>query len=96
MVVLARALLRRPRVLMIDELSLGLAPAVMDRMLLAVERLAADGIGLLLVEQFAERALAVGSRAVVMTRGEVALRGTASQIRQQPDRLRHAYLGDRQ
>ena len=96
MVVLARALLRRPRVLMIDELSLGLAPAVMDRMLLAVERLAADGIGLLLVEQFAERALAVGSRAVVMTRGEVVLRGTASQIRQQPDRLRHAYLGDRQ
>ena len=96
MVVLARALLRQPRVLMIDELSLGLAPAVMERMLLAVEHLAADGIGLLLVEQFAERALAVGNRAVVMARGEVALRGTASQIRRQPDRLRHAYLGDHQ
>ena len=96
MVVLARALLSQPRVLMIDELSLGLAPAVMDRMLLAVERLAADGIGLLLVEQFADRALAVGDRAVVMTRGEVVLRGAAAQIRQQPDRLRHAYLGDSQ
>ena len=94
MVVLGRAMLRRPRVLMIDELSLGLAPTVIDRMLQAVEHLAASGIGLLLVEQFVERALTVGDSAVVMARGEVALRGTASQIQRQPGQLRDAYLGD--
>ncbi len=93
MVVLARAVLRQPRVLMIDELSLGLAPAVIDRMLHAVAQMAASGIGLLLVEQFADRALNAGDNAVVMARGEVVLRGTASQIQQQPDRLRAAYLG---
>ncbi len=98
MVVLSRAVLRQPRVLMIDELSLGLAPTVIDRMLHAVEQMAGSGIGLLLVEQFAERALDAGDSAVVMARGEVALRGTASQVREQPDRLRSAYLaraGDR-
>ena len=94
MVVLGRAVLRRPRVLMIDELSLGLAPTVIDRMLQAVEQMAASGIGLLLVEQFADRALAVGDTAIVMARGEVVLQGTASQIRRQPGRLRDAYLGE--
>ena len=92
MVVLGRAVLRQPRVLMIDELSLGLAPAVIDRMLAALARMAADGMGLLLVEQFAERALDAGDNAVVMARGEVVLRGTAPQIKKQPDRLRSAYL----
>ncbi|MCY4664405.1 MAG: ATP-binding cassette domain-containing protein [Acidimicrobiaceae bacterium] len=96
MVVLGRALLRQPQVLMIDELSLGLAPAVIDRMLQAVEEMAGRGVGLLLVEQFAERALDAGDSAVVMARGEVVLRGTAAQIQRQPDRLRHAYLGDLQ
>ena len=92
MVVLGRAVLRQPRVLMIDELSLGLAPAVIDRMLAALTQMAADGIGLLLVEQFAERALDAGDNAVVMARGEVVLRGTASQIKKRPDQLRSAYL----
>lgn len=92
MVVLGRAVLRQPRVLMIDELSLGLAPAVIDRMLAALTQMAADGIGLLLVEQFAERALDAGDNAIVMARGEVVLRGTAPQIKEQPDRLRSAYL----
>ena len=98
MVVLGRALLQQPSVLLIDELSLGLAPAVIDRMLQAVEQMANRGIGLLLVEQFAERALDAGDNAVVMARGEVVLRGTTSQIHAQPDRLRRAYLakvGDR-
>ncbi len=92
MVVLGRAILRQPRVLMIDELSLGLAPAVIDRMLQAVERLANTGIGLLLVEQFADKALNVGDSAVVMARGEIAMRGAARQVQQRPDLLRAAYL----
>lgn len=92
MVVLGRAILRQPRVLMIDELSLGLAPAVIDRMLQAVDRLANTGIGLLLVEQFADKALNVGDSAVVMARGEVAMRGAAWQVQQRPDLLRAAYL----
>ena len=92
MVVLGRAVLRQPRVLMIDELSLGLAPAVIDRMVTALAQMADDGIGLLLVEQFAERALDAGDNAVVMARGEVVLRGTAPQIKEQPARLRSAYL----
>ena len=92
MLVLGRAVLRQPRILMIDELSLGLAPAVIDRMLRAVRHMAGNGIGLLLVEQFAERALDTGDHAVVMARGEVVLRGTAAQVQKQPDRLRRAYL----
>lgn len=94
MLVLGRAVLRRPRVLMIDELSLGLAPAVIDRMLQAVEQMAAGGIGLLLVEQFAERALDIGDNAIVMARGEVVLRDAASRIQQRPERLKRAYLAD--
>ncbi|MCY4665367.1 MAG: ABC transporter ATP-binding protein [Acidimicrobiaceae bacterium] len=93
MVVLGRAALRQPRVLMIDELSLGLAPVVIDRMLQAVEHMAGTGVAMLLVEQFADRALSVGDSAVVMTRGHIVLRGAASHIRKQPDRLRAAYLG---
>ncbi len=94
MVVLGRALLQQPRVLLIDELSLGLAPAIVDRMLTAVADMAADGIGVLLVEQFADRALALGQYATVLARGSVALQGRASEVRRQPDRLQAAYLGE--
>jgi branched-chain amino acid transport system ATP-binding protein len=93
MLVLARAVLQRPRVLLIDELSLGLAPIVVERMLAAVGILAQSGMGILLVEQFADRALAIGSTALVLSRGRVALAGNAAEIRSCPDRLRAAYLG---
>jgi len=92
MVVLGRAVLRHPRVLMIDDLSLGLAPAVIDRMLVALKQMTTDGIGLLLVEQFTERALAAANNVVVIARGQAVLRGSASQIQDQPDRLQSAYL----
>ena len=94
MVVLGRAVLQKPRVLLIDELSLGLAPSVVDRMLAAVANMAADGIGVLLVEQFADRALAFGHQAAVLARGEVVLRGRAEEVRSQPERLQAAYLGE--
>ena len=92
MLVLGRALLQEPRFLMIDELSLGLAPVVVERMFEAVERLSAAGLGILLVEQFADRALASGSHAAVLARGRVVLSGPAGALRSQPDRLHAAYL----
>lgn len=94
MLVLARALLQRPRVLIIDELSLGLAPAIVDRMFAGVQQMATEGTGLLLVEQFADRALDIGHQAVVLNRGSVALRGPAAEVRRRPQRLRAAYLGE--
>ncbi len=93
MLVLARALLGKPRVLIIDELSLGLAPVIVDRVLATVAELAADGLGILLVEQFADRALAFGHQAAVLARGRIVLRGPAAEIRRRPDRLQAAYLG---
>jgi len=93
MLVLARALLGSPRVLMIDELSLGLAPVVVDRVMATVTELAANGLGVLLVEQFADRALAVGQQAAVLARGRIVLRGPAAEIRRRPDQLQAAYLG---
>lgn len=94
MVVLGRAVLQQPRVLLIDELSLGLAPAVVDRMLAAVADMVADGIGVLLVEQFADRALAFGHHAAVLARGAVVLQGRAAEVRSQPEQLQAAYLGE--
>ena len=93
MLVLARALLGEPKVLMIDELSLGLAPVVVDRVLAAVGGLAGAGLTILLVEQFADRALAFGHRAAVLARGGIVLRGPAAELRRRPDRLQAAYLG---
>ena len=93
MLVLARALLCKPKMLMIDELSLGLAPVIVDRVLVTVAQLAADGLGVLLVEQFADRALAFGHQAAVMARGRIVLRGPAAELRSHPDQLQAAYLG---
>lgn len=94
MVVLGRAVLQQPRVLLIDELSLGLAPAIVDRMLAAVADMLAEGIGVLLVEQFADRALAFGHHAAVLARGAVVLQGRADEVRSQPEQLQAAYLGE--
>ena len=93
MLVLARALLGKPKLLMIDELSLGLAPIIVDRVLTTVAELATDGLGILLVEQFADRALAFGHQAAVLARGRIVLRGPAADIRRRPDQLQTAYLG---
>jgi branched-chain amino acid transport system ATP-binding protein len=93
MLVLARALLGKPKVLMIDELSLGLAPVIVDRVLATVAELATGGMGVLLVEQFADRALSFGHRAAVMSRGRIVLRGPAAELRRHPERLQAAYLG---
>lgn len=94
MLVIARALLARPRVLMIDEMSAGLAPVIVSRLMKAVRRLADEGTAVVLVEQFATLALAIGDRAYVLRRGSVVYEGDCETLARDPERLHHLYLGD--
>jgi branched-chain amino acid transport system ATP-binding protein len=92
MLVIARALVNEPKVLMIDEMSLGLAPVVVKRLIPIVTRLAEDGAAVLLVEQFAPIALSIGQRAYVLSRGGVAYDGDCATLSSDPDHLRDIYL----
>jgi branched-chain amino acid transport system ATP-binding protein len=92
MVVLAQALVSEPRYIVIDELSLGLAPVVLNRLTPTISALAQSGIGILLIEQFASVALALARRAHIMESGQVQYTGTADELRQNPELLRNAYL----
>jgi len=93
MLTLARALCRKPRLLLADELSLGLAPLIVDRLLQAV-RDAADegGTGVLIVEQHARKALRYADRAIVMTRGRARMSLSAHDARAQIDDIESHYL----
>ncbi len=94
MVAVARALMGRPKVLMIDELSLGLAPMVVESLLHTLRTIAQDtGCGVLLVEQHVQLALAASDRAYVMNRGRIVLDGSAIDIAADPGRLHASYLG---
>ncbi|MBV9800450.1 MAG: ABC transporter ATP-binding protein [Solirubrobacterales bacterium] len=92
MLVLAQALVSRPRFLLIDELSLGLAPVIINRLIPAIREVAAAGIGVLLIEQFATVALGLANRAYVMEGGRIQFSGLASELREKPDLLHSAYL----
>ena len=92
MLALARCLAREARLLLVDELSLGLAPIVVDRLLRAVRAAADGGIGVLLVEQHVHKALAVADRVVVLRRGLVELTGSAAELRDRVDEIQAAYL----
>jgi branched-chain amino acid transport system ATP-binding protein len=90
MLTLARALARKPRLLLADELSLGLAPLVVARLLRAVRAAAdEDGVGVLLVEQHVKQALGIADRVYVMRRGRIVLQGSVEDVQ---DRLEEAYL----
>ncbi|HEX6312132.1 MAG TPA: ABC transporter ATP-binding protein [Acidimicrobiia bacterium] len=89
---LARALATDPDLLLADELSLGLAPLVVHRLLEAVQAAASRGVGVLLVEQHARHALAVADRVYVLQRGRVALQGTAQEILGRLDEVEQTYL----
>jgi branched-chain amino acid transport system ATP-binding protein len=89
---LARALASNPTVLLADELSLGLAPIVVTRLLQAVREAASRGIGVLLVEQHARQALNVADRVYVLQRGRIALEGTAAEIRDRLGEVEQTYL----
>ena len=93
MLSLARALGRHPKVLLADELSLGLAPIIVTNLLKAV-RAAADerGVGVLLVEQHVRQALKIADRVHVMVRGHITLSGTSEEVFGQLDKIEAAYL----
>jgi branched-chain amino acid transport system ATP-binding protein len=96
MLTLARALGRDPKVLLADELSLGLAPLVVERLLDTVRRAAHErGIGVLFVEQHVRLALQVADRVCVLQRGRVVLSGTAAEIGNQLTEIEAAYLSSR-
>ncbi len=93
MLSLGRALARDPSLLLADELSLGLAPLVVDRLLEAVRRAADDrGVGVLLVEQHVKKVLRYADRVYVMRRGEVVLEGRADELRDRMDLLEASYF----
>lgn len=94
MVAIGRALLGHPKVLLIDEMSAGLAPVVVRRLMKAVRRLADQGLAVVLVEQFANLALGIGDRAYVMRRGTMVYEGDCATLAADPARLHHLYLGD--
>jgi branched-chain amino acid transport system ATP-binding protein len=94
MLALAKALLARPSLLMIDELSLGLAPALVEELFPAIRRLALEeGMAILLVEQHVAMALAFADRVYVLSRGSLALEGRASELRGRTDLFEAAYIG---
>jgi branched-chain amino acid transport system ATP-binding protein len=92
MVAIGRGLMARPKLLMVDELSLGLAPKVVDRLIEVVKEIHAAGTALLLVEQDVLVALDVAQRAYVLENGRIVLSGTAAEVKDDP-KIRKAYLG---
>jgi branched-chain amino acid transport system ATP-binding protein len=94
MLAVARGLMARPRVLLLDEPSLGLAPILVREIFAAIERLRGEGVTVLLVEQMAAQALALADRAYVLERGRITLEGAAQDVRSNPAVI-DAYLGRR-
>jgi branched-chain amino acid transport system ATP-binding protein len=92
MLAMARALMSRPQVLLLDEPSMGLSPIMVDKIFEVVADVAAQGVTLLLVEQNAARALSIAQRAYVMESGLITLSGQAKQLLSDPQ-VRAAYLG---
>ncbi len=94
MLAIARAMATRPRLLLLDELSLGLAPVVVQRLLPVVSQLSeSTGCAVLIVEQHVHLALSMATRAYVLSHGELVLSGSANYLRDNPDLLHTSYLG---
>ena len=92
MVAVARAMMSGPRLLMLDEPSLGLAPRMVDELLAIVQRIAAQGVTVLMVEQNVRKALQIAQRGYVLERGRIVASGEASDLLKS-DVVRQAYLG---
>jgi branched-chain amino acid transport system ATP-binding protein len=92
MLAIGRALMARPKVMLLDEPSMGLAPVIVQEVFRTIRRLKAEGMTMLLVEQFARTALEVADHAYVMERGRIAVQGTPDALRRD-ERVIAAYLG---
>jgi branched-chain amino acid transport system ATP-binding protein len=92
MVALGRALVGRPKLLVLDEPSLGLAPVIVGQMFEAIERVAADGVTILIAEQNVHKALSISSYGYVLDTGSIVLEGPAAELADTP-KVRTAYLG---
>jgi branched-chain amino acid transport system ATP-binding protein len=92
MVAIGRALMARPRLLMIDELSLGLAPVIIESLVQIIDQVNKDGTTILIVEQDVQTALEQATRGYVLETGHITLSGAASDLLQD-ERVRRAYLG---
>ena len=94
MLAMARALVQGPKVLLIDEMSMGLAPVIVERLIPVVRQVADEsGAAVVLVEQHVRLALEIADRAVVLVHGNQVLDDTAASLRERPDLLEAAYLG---
>ena len=93
MLAMGRALLSRPKVLLLDEPSMGLSPIMVDKIFEVIAQVAARGVTVLLVEQNASRALKMAQRAYVMESGEISMQGDAKTLLHDP-KVRAAYLGE--
>ena len=92
MLAIGRALMARPKVMLLDEPSMGLAPVIVQEVFRTIRRLKAEGMTMLLVEQFAQQALEVADYAYVMERGRIDVEGTPAELRKD-ERVLAAYLG---
>jgi branched-chain amino acid transport system ATP-binding protein len=92
MLAIARALMARPKLLLLDEPSLGLAPLIVREVFSVIRRLREEGMTILLVEQMANQALAIADRAYVIETGTITLEGTGAELLRD-ERVRSAYLG---
>ncbi len=92
MVAIGRALMARPRLLLLDEPSLGLAPSIVDQVFAVIAAIHADGVAVLLVEQNVVQAFAIAARAYVLEQGSIVAEGAPADLTRDP-RIREAYLG---
>jgi branched-chain amino acid transport system ATP-binding protein len=92
MLAIGRGLMAEPRLLILDEPSLGLSPLLVEEMFALIGRLNAEGLAILLVEQNVVQSLALAHRAYVLENGRIALHGSAAELAEHPD-LRRSYLG---